>query len=255
MSEVLTIQTVVAQADAWLEPQAFKDYCPNGLQVEGGRSVRVLVSGVTASLALIEAALQRGADAILVHHGYFWRNEPYPIVGMKKQRLQRLLQADVSLLAYHLPLDAHPEFGNNQGLAAAMGWQVTGGMEPGNPRSIGLQGYLPEPRTAVQLAQQLAQVLGHPPLHVGRGPQQIKRIAWCTGAAQGMLEQAAALGVDAFVSGEISEPSVHIANELGIHYFAAGHHATERFGVQALGQRLADHFSLEHHFIDLPVPV
>ncbi len=235
--------------DDFLDVQSFDDYCPNGLQIEGGRPVRKLVSGVTACLALVEAALEEGADAILVHHGYFWKGEPQPLTGIKGRRIRRLMQADVSLLAYHLPLDAHPTVGNNAELGRIMGWLATG------QQGLLWQGELSEPLAAGALMEQLGDRLDASPLLIEGGSHPVRRIAWCSGAAQSMIEPAAALGVDAFVSGEISEQTVHLARELGIHYIAAGHHATERFGVQALGELLAERFGLEHEFIDIENPV
>jgi dinuclear metal center YbgI/SA1388 family protein len=196
-----------------------------------------------------------GADLLLVHHGYFWKGESAAITGIKQRRLKTLLTNDLNLLAYHLPLDVHPELGNNVQLAKLLGWQITGPLEAGNPRSVGLEGVLPEAHTGEQLAQALAAVLGREPLFIAGHQRPVKRIAWCTGAAQGYIDKAIALGVDAFVTGEVSEPTVHAARENGINFYAAGHHATERYGVQALGEHLAEQFGLEHRFIDMDNPV
>ncbi|WP_027707893.1 Nif3-like dinuclear metal center hexameric protein [Zooshikella ganghwensis] len=239
----------------WLQPQLFKDYCPNGLQVEGKSHIKKIVTGVTASQALVDQAISLQADALLVHHGYFWRGEAEPVVGMKKKRLQALLANDINLLAYHLPLDAHPELGNNAQLAKQLGWKITQGMDADMNTSIGLVGEVPDELTVEAFSQQITKVLGRSPLVIQSGNQPIKRVAWCTGAAQGFIEKAAHLGVDAYLSGEISEPTVHSARELGIHYFAAGHHATERYGIKALGAALAGHFGLEHVFVDIDNPV
>lgn len=248
----------IAQLNQWfnelLEPQAFQDYCPNGLQVEGARPVQKLVLGVTASQLLIDQAIAAGADAVLVHHGYFWKGEDACITGMKRRRIQTLLEAGVSLWAYHLPLDAHSVLGNNAQLAARMGWQTEAGIKPG-PRPIGNVGSPSEPLSAAQMKQQLASVLEYEPLHIAGGPEQIKRVAWCTGGAQGMIQAAWEAGADAYISGEISEPTVHAARELGIHYFAAGHHATERYGVQAVGAEAAKQWGIDVEFIDCPIPV
>ena len=246
---------LVAYCNQLLESDSFADYCPNGLQVEGCEQVGKIVTGVTASQALVDAAIAAKADLLLVHHGYFWKGEPAAVVGSKQRRLKALLGHGVNLLAYHLPLDVHAELGNNVQLARLLGWQISGGLEPGNPRSVGLQGELTEPCTGAELAARLGQVLARQPLHIPGHQRPIRRIAWCTGAAQGYIEKAIALGVDAFVSGEISEPTVHAARENGIDYFAAGHHATERYGVQALGQHLAQQFGLQHQFIDIDNPV
>ena len=246
---------LVSYADDLLQVGRFQDYCPNGLQVEGRPEIRTLVTGVTACQSLIDAAIEAGADALLVHHGYFWRGENPVVSGMKRRRLQALLAADLNLIAYHLPLDAHPIYGNNAGLAAELGFTDQGGFGPGPDSGIARHGVLPEPLEPDAFARLLSERLGREPLQVAGGCERIHRIGWCTGAAQGYLEEAAALGLDAYVSGEISEQTVHQARELGIHYYAAGHHATERFGVQALGAHLAERFGLEHRFVDVPNPV
>ncbi|MDB6061816.1 MAG: Nif3-like dinuclear metal center hexameric protein [Verrucomicrobiaceae bacterium] len=248
-----TLAQLTATANAVLGPERFQDYCPNGLQVEGRDSVRLLVSGVTASMALIEAAHALGADAILVHHGYFWKNEAPSIVGMKRRRLQFLLRNDISLLAYHLPLDAHPQLGNNAQLAQKLGLTITGGIQA-VAHPIGNVGELRQPMSAQAFAEDVGLRLDRRAQLISGGSHLIKTIAWCTGAAQSYIEEAAALGVDAFLSGEISEPTVHIARELGIHYIAAGHHATERYGVQALGEYLAAQLNISHRFIDIDNP-
>jgi dinuclear metal center YbgI/SA1388 family protein len=251
---MINLEELVAYLDDLLEVDRFTDYSPNGLQVEGRPSVRKLVTGVTACQALLDAANERDADAILVHHGYFWRGEDARIVGIKRQRIQTLLQTDISLLAYHLPLDAHPVYGNNAQLGERLGFTTEGQFGQTEP-AIGLYGHLAEAMTAAALTKHIAQVLQRAPLHIAGGASVIHNIAWCTGAAQGYIEQALSLGVDAYISGEISEQTVHIAREAGIHYFAAGHHATERYGVQALGEHLAAHFGLEHEFVDIENPV
>lgn len=246
---------MLAALDGLLQPDRFRDYCPNGLQVEGREQIRKVVSGVTACQALLDAAVVQQADAILVHHGYFWKNEDACVRGMKKQRLQTLLRHDISLFAYHLPLDAHPEHGNNVALARVLGLEITGTMEPGNPLAIGLTGRLPDPMSAAAFAEHVRDQLGHAVLHIGEPEDDIETVAWCTGAAQGFIERAQALGVDAYLSGEVSEPTTHVARETGIHYFAAGHHATERYGVQAVGDWLAREHGIEHVFIDIDNPV
>lgn len=249
LNELMTV------LNGWLKPHLFKDYCPNGLQVEGRDTVNKIVTGVTACQSLIDAALERKADAILVHHGYFWRGEAEPIVGMKKRRLKALLENNVSLIAYHLPLDVHNEFGNNVQFARLMDFEIESGLEKDNPLSVGLVGHLQEAMTATELTKKLQHQLGQVPLHVGEGAQSIKKVAWCTGAAQGYIDQAIAMGVDAFITGEISEPTVHTAREMGIHFFAAGHHATERYGVRALGEALVNNYQVEAEFVDIPNPV
>ena len=238
--------------DEKLNPAAFRDYCPNGLQVEGRGQIRRLVTGVTACQALLDAALIEEADAVLVHHGYFWKNEEQAIRGIRKQRLQTLLRHDLNLFAYHLPLDAHPTLGNNAELGRRLGLTVTGLLRDDG---IGLVGHLPEPMPALEFAELIEDVVGREALHIGEAEDEIETVAWCTGAAQGFIEQAQAKGVDAYLSGEISEPTVHFARETGIHYFAAGHHATERYGVQAVGEWLAREYGIEHVFIDIDNPV
>ena len=249
----VTLIEFVDAANALLTPERFHDYCPNGLQVEGRPQIGRVVSGVTASYALLEAALAANADAVLVHHGYFWKNEAAAITGMKRKRLQLLLQNEISLIAYHLPLDAHPQLGNNAQLAQKLDIEITGGLQNiANP--IGNIGKLSEAMTPAAFAKKIEQRLGRAPQFIAGGEHSIRTIAWCTGAAQSYIEQAAALGVDAFLSGEISEQTVHSARELGLHFIAAGHHATERYGVQALGNYLAGQFAIEHRFIDIDNP-
>lgn len=228
-----------------LQPQLFKDYCPNGLQVEGRQQIRRIVTGVTACQALLDVAVQQHADAVIVHHGYFWKGESPTVRGVQKKRLHTLLQNDINLFAYHLPLDLHADIGNNVQLAAQMGWSVSGELPMATTPSYGLVGRLSQPMPADALAAQLTQQLGQKPLHIVGHQRTIETIAWCTGAAQDFIEDAARAGVDAYISGEISERTVHSAREWGIDYFAAGHHATERYGIQALTAELATVFSAE----------
>jgi dinuclear metal center YbgI/SA1388 family protein len=237
--------------DETLDPSRFADACPNGLQVEGRRTIRRIVSGVTASLAMIEAAIAAEADLLLVHHGYFWRGEAQPVTGMKRLRLQALLGHGLNLVAYHLPLDAHPVLGNNAQLARRLGFEVD---RPLRADGLGLVGHLAEPLPGELLAARMGGILGRQVLWVSGGAHPVRRIAWCTGGAQSFLQEAAAQGVDAFLSGEISEQTTHEARELGVHYFAAGHHATERYGVQALGEWCAGRFGIAHRFIDIDNP-
>ena len=232
----------------------FKDYCPNGIQVEGKAEINTIVSGVTASQALLDRAVSLKADAVLVHHGYFWRGESPLVRGMKKKRLATLLQHDMSLLAYHLPLDAHPELGNNVQLARCLGIKVEGTMDERELQGVGNVGVLTEPMTLTEFALFIASALQREPTVVSGGSHLIKRIAWCTGGAQSYIDRAVELGVDAYLSGEISEQTTHSAREGGIHYIAAGHHATECYGVQALGEHLAERFGVKHLFLDLDNP-
>lgn len=235
-----------------LEISRFRDYCPNGVQVEGRSQVRRIASGVTASQSLLEAASAWGADAILVHHGYFWRNEDASVTGIKKRRIAHLLQHDISLLAYHLPLDAHAELGNNAQLGRRLGFVEQGRF---GEQDIACYGQLADAQPLSQLAGHIAHSLQRTPQTIGEGDRIIRRVAWCTGAAQGYFDAAVALGVDAFLTGEISEQNVHVARETGVAFISAGHHATERYGVQALGEHLAVHCGVEHRFFDCDNPV
>jgi len=249
----VALTALVQEADRYLDAARIADYCPNGLQVEGRSQVARIVSGVTASQALLDAAVEAGADVVLVHHGYFWKNEDARVVGMKQRRLKTLLSNDISLLAYHLPLDVHPEVGNNARLGVLLGLRSDGPLEPGNPRSVGLVGSLEKPLAPAEFMRRIHDALGREPLMVV-GDRPIRRVAWCTGGAQGYIDKAVAAGVDAYITGEISEPTAHIARENGLSFFAAGHHATERYGVRALGEYLASRFGIEHQFIDCPNP-
>lgn len=231
----------------------FRDYCPNGVQVEGRSEVRQLVSGVTASLDFLEEAVAAGADTALVHHGYFWRGENPCLIRAKRHRVALLLANDINLLAYHLPLDAHSEFGNNAQLAQKLGLLETGRF---GDQNIGMHGTLLPPTSNLkELRLNVEQVLSRKPLVIGDDERAVKRVAWCTGAAQDYFEEAIHLGVDAFITGEISERSVHLARESGVAFISAGHHATERYGVQALGEHISQKFDINHRFIDVNNPV
>ena len=241
--------------NALLNVQAIKDYCPNGLQVEGKAEIHTLITGVTASQALIDRAIAAKADAILVHHGYFWKGESEPVRGMKRRRLKALLSHDINLYAYHLPLDVAAELGNNAQLAALLEIEQLQPMEVGNAPSIPMWGELAVPLSGPQLQARLAERLGSNVVAVSdTGPALIRRVGLCTGGGQGYIELAAELGLDAFISGEISEQTVHVAREYGLHFFAAGHHATERYGVKALGEWLASNHGLAVEFIDIDSP-
>ena len=247
-------QSLLVALDGLLQPQIFQDHCPNGLQVEGRPSVRKLITGVTASLALIEAALVAQADAILVHHGLFWRGQDGRVTGWMKQRLSRLLAHDINLFAYHLPLDAHPVLGNNAQLAHLLGISLLPA-ETGRfgAQSLGFLGQRPMD-SAQAMADHVAAVLGRPVTLVAGSDRCIERVALCTGGAQSYFEAAIAAGADVFITGEISEPQAHHARECGVTYIACGHHASERYGVQAVGAFVADQLGLEHAFIDIPNP-
>ncbi len=235
-----------------LQTGLFKDYCPNGLQVEGRAEVRRIATGVTASQQVLDAAVAWGADAILVHHGYFWRSEEAAITGIKKRRLAQLLRNDVSLLAYHLPLDAHPELGNNARLGRLLGIAEQGRF---GEQGIAYIGELASPQTLAKFATRIGQALQRIPQVIGDDDTSIRKAAWCSGGGQGYFEAAIAQDVDVFISGEASEQSFHLAQESGVAFIAAGHHATERLGIQALGEHLSVRFGLEHRFFDQDNPV
>lgn len=231
-----------------------RDYCPNGLQVEGREKIGKIVTGVTASLAMIEAAVEAQADALLVHHGYFWRNEDPCIVGQKHRRIRLLLDNELNLFAYHLPLDLHAELGNNAQLAMRLGLK---GQSRFGEQQLGWLGAAQhaDMQTVGDLADVIEARLNRKPLLIGDRSQPLGLVGWCTGAAQNMLPDAVAAGASAYVSGEISEPTVHAAREAGVAYLSAGHHATERYGIQALGNHVAAQFGVVHQFIDIDNPV
>lgn len=270
----ITAQALTQFCDDYLSANAFKDYAPNGLQVDGGRPIRRIVTGVTACEALIDAAIETKADAIMVHHGYFWKGEPEPIIGMKGRRIRKLMQHGISMIGYHLPLDAHPIIGNNAKLAEMLGLTITEALYPHESYPVGNIAIC-APQSAETLIQTITQALGRVPLHISsnfllsnslpndcrstnedetNNTKLIERIGLCTGGAQDMIEQAAIMKCDAYLSGEISERTTHSARELGIDYFACGHHATERGGIQALGEMVAQHFGLPVTFIDIDNP-
>jgi dinuclear metal center YbgI/SA1388 family protein len=247
-------QELLTACTQLLQPFRFKDYCPNGLQVEGKVEVSCLVSGVTASLALIEAAIDLKADALLVHHGLFWRGQDGAVTGWMKQRLSRLLAHDINLIAYHLPLDAHPELGNNAQLGQKFG--LTTQTRFGD-QDLGLLGIPADGSSEIaldDLVQRLARELGREPLCVGGDGRALRRIGWCSGGAQSYFEDAIAAGADVFITGEISEPQAHLARETGVMFIACGHHATERYGAQAVASHLAAQYGLSHQFVDIDNP-
>ncbi|MFA3790435.1 Nif3-like dinuclear metal center hexameric protein [Aliiglaciecola sp. SL4] len=248
-------QTLLTYLNQLLKPEKVKDYCPNGLQVEGASEIRTIITGVTASQALIDRAVELNADAILVHHGYFWRGENPCIVGMKRQRIKQLINNEINLYAYHLPLDIHPELGNNAQLANRLNIDVISGLEAQNQQSVAMLGQFETPLTLQQLSNNIETSLQRTPQVISGGKHNVKSIAWCTGGGQSYIEMAAEQGVDAFISGEISEQTVHVAREMGIHFIAAGHHATERYGAKAVGEYLARSFDLEVIFEDIDNPV
>ncbi|MBY0577833.1 MAG: Nif3-like dinuclear metal center hexameric protein [Burkholderiales bacterium] len=233
-----------------LEIDRFRDYCPNGLQVEGSRDIGKIATGVSASLLFLEKAKDCGADAVFVHHGYFWRNEDARITGIKKKRIAFLIENGMSLFAYHLPLDSHPDLGNNARLGAKLGFAMKSRF---GDQGIAMMGEIEHPAPIEEIGSTIERELGRKPSIFGGS--FVRKIAWCSGAAQGLLLEAAALGADAYLSGEISEQTVHEAMESNIAYICAGHHATERYGIEALGEHLAAAFALEHEFIDCDNPI
>lgn len=245
----MKIDELNAYLTQFLQPERFNDYCPNGLQVEGKSEIKKIVTGVTASMNLLQAAQQANADAILVHHGYFWRGETLPITGIKKQRIAFLLQHQLNLFAYHLPLDMHPEIGNNVMLAKQLDLTVDSWVD-----MLALS-ELKKAQTLSSFVELVEEKLNRKAVVIGDLSRPVKRVALCTGAAQGYIEQAAAANVDVYLSGEISEQTVHVAREANVSYISAGHHATERYGIQALGAHLAEKFGIIHEFIDCDNPV
>jgi dinuclear metal center YbgI/SA1388 family protein len=252
---MITQQKLLNFLNDLLSPELFKDYAPNGLQVGGNNEIHKIVTGVTASLDFLKIAAQKNADAVIVHHGYFWKGEDPCVVGVKQQRLLQLLNNKINLFAYHLPLDAHQQFGNNVQLAKLLEINITDEFSAGEKPALGKIGELPKPTAATEFSAFISQKLNRDPLHIAVNDQPIKKIAWCTGAAQDFIEAAAHSGADAFISGEISERTFHLAKELNIHYYAAGHHATERYGVKALGEHLNEQFAIDVEFVDVPNPV
>lgn len=249
----LELETLI---NSELSPQLIKDYSPNGLQVEGKADIKTIVTGVTASQALIEYAIAKKADAILVHHGYFWKNEPQQIRGMKGRRIRSLMKHDINLYGYHLPLDIHPTLGNNAQLAALLGIHSVTGLED-HPQSIAMKGELAEAVTGSEFAKRIGIALNREPLHIApeNADKLIKTVGFCTGGGQDFIDLAAEQKLDAYISGEVSERTTYSAREQDIHYYAAGHHATERYGVKALGEWLAKEHGLDVEFIDIDNPV
>jgi len=239
-----------------LTPGIIKDFCPNGLQIQGNNHINKVITGVTATQELIEQAIAKKADAILVHHGFFWKNESHVIRGMKYQRIKALIDNNINLFAYHLPLDIHPELGNNVQLAHLLSITVKGPLETDNPLSVAIHGEVEQAILGNVLARRINEKLSRECLHiVPPSNKKIKRIAWCTGGGQSYIELAAEQGFDAFISGEASEQTTHVAKEMDIHFFAAGHHATERYGVKAVGEYLAKEQGINVEFIDIDNPV
>lgn len=252
---MVTLQELVAYVDEVLKPERFTDYCPNGLQIAGKTQIKTLITGVTASQRLIDAAVLLNADAILVHHGYFWQGENPRLTGIKQQRIRTLLQHNISLIAYHLPLDVHPIYGNNAQLAKVLTIDSEHSYEINGTPGLLWVGSLAQAASGSTLADTIGACLQRQPLYIAGSDKPITKLAWCTGAAQDFIEHAAAHGVQAYITGEVSERTFHVAQELGIHFYAAGHHATERYGVQALAEHLVHYFGITHHYVELNNPI
>ncbi|WP_425257852.1 Nif3-like dinuclear metal center hexameric protein [Rubrivivax sp. RP6-9] len=248
MAELREIETFL---QTLLQPQAFQDYGPNGLQVEGVRPVRRIVSGVTASLDCIDAAIAADADLLLVHHGLFWRGQDGRLTGWLGHRVRRLMQHGMHLFAYHLPLDAHAELGNNAQLGLRLGLAADGRF---GDQGLGWIGPAGAHGTLAALADAAGRALQRVPTVLPGDGRALRRVAWCTGGAQGFFEAAIAAGADAYITGEVSEPQVHLARETGVAYLACGHHATERYGAPAVAAHVAAHFGLEHRFVEIGNP-
>jgi len=252
---MVSLAELMAYLDELLQPQGFSDYCPNGLQIEGKPIVKTLVSGVSVSQQLIDAAIQLQADAILVHHGFFWRGEDPRIVGIKQQRIAKLLERGISLIGYHLPLDAHPVYGNNVQLAKRLEIEIEHSYPVNGIANLLWIGSLDKVYTGEAFAEKIAVSLQRQPLHLAAKDKLINKVAWCTGAAQDFFEQSIGHGIDAYLTGEVSERNFHLVEESGVHFYAAGHHATERYGVQALADHLAHYFGIQQHYVEIPNPI
>jgi len=252
---MLTRQNLETYLADLLHITDYHDYAPNGLQIEGTPEIKKIITGVTACQALLDAAVAEKADAVLVHHGYFWKGESPILQGPKAQRIRTLLAHDINLFAYHLPLDDHPTLGNNVQLADKLGIDISGKFATATQPDIGMLGQFETPISPQDLSEKLRTVLGQAPILLTQTEHLITTVAWCSGGAQDYIEQAAAAGADCYITGEASERTFHAACELGIHFYAAGHHATERYGVQALGRHLQATFDIEHQFIDITNPI
>lgn len=249
------LKEIIQWCDQTLNTHEFKDYAPNGLQIEGRSDVQKILCAVTASQEAIEAAIAQNADLLLVHHGYFWKGEPYPITGMRGKRIKSLIQHDISLVGYHLPLDSHPSLGNNAAIAECLALENLQALDPSERHTIGNIGFLKQAMSASEFRDYLTARLGFNTIHLPAEKSQIQKIGFCTGAAQDFIGKAAEQGCDAFISGEVSERTYYEAKELGVHYYACGHHATERYGVQRLAKAISEQFNIEYSYFELNNPV
>ena len=249
------LQDIIQWCDQTLKSTEFKDYAPNGLQIEGKTEVRKILAAVTASQDAIDAAIRENADLLLVHHGYFWKGEAYPITGMRGKRIKSLIQHDISLLAYHLPLDSHPSLGNNAAIADLLKLERIEALDPSERHPIGNIGYLNQPMPVEEFKKFVSEKLKFDAIHLPADKTMIEKVGFCTGGAQDFIVKAAEQGCDAYISGEVSERTFYEAKELGVHYFACGHHATERYGVQRLGQAISEQFDIEYVYFELNNPI
>ena len=249
------LKEIIQWCDQTLKSHEFKDYAPNGLQIEGQSEVKKILCAVTASQDAIDAAIAQQADLLLVHHGYFWKGEAYPITGMRGKRIKALIQNDISLVGYHLPLDSHPVLGNNAAIAEILALEKIEALDPSERNPIGNIGYLKNPMTPEDFKHYLTEKLGFETIHLNAEKSNIQKIGFCTGAAQDFITKAADMGCDAFISGEVSERTFYEAKELDVHYFACGHHATERYGVQRLAKAISEQFNIEYSYFELNNPI
>ena len=249
------LQDIIQWCDQTLKSSEFKDYAPNGLQIEGKTEVRKILAAVTASQDAIDAAIRENADLLLVHHGYFWKGEAYPITGMRGKRIKSLIQHDISLLAYHLPLDSHPSLGNNAAIADLLELERIETLDPSERHPIGNIGYLNQPMPVEEFKKFVSEKLKFDVTHLPADKNMIEKVGFCTGGAQDFIVKAAEQGCDAYISGEVSERTFYEAKELDVHYFACGHHATERYGVQRLGQAISEQFDIEYVYFELNNPI
>ncbi|WP_296283083.1 Nif3-like dinuclear metal center hexameric protein [uncultured Acinetobacter sp.] len=249
------LKEIIQWCDQTLKSHEFKDYAPNGLQIEGKPEVKKILCAVTASQDAIDAAIAQQADLLLVHHGYFWKGEPYPITGMRGKRIKTLIQNDISLVGYHLPLDSHPTLGNNAAIAEMLNLENIEALNPSEPNPIGNIGYLNTPMRPDDFKCFLTEKFGFDTIHLNAEKPMIQKVGFCTGAAQDFISQAAVMDCDAFISGEVSERTFYEAKELNVHYFACGHHATERYGVQRLAKAISEQFNIEYSYFELNNPI
>lgn len=249
------LKEIIQWCDQTLNTHEFKDYAPNGLQIEGKSEVQKILCAVTASQEAIDAAIAQNADLLLVHHGYFWKGEPYPITGMRGKRIKSLVQHDISLVGYHLPLDSHPSLGNNAAIAECLALENLQALDPSERHPIGNIGFLKQAMSATEFRDYLTARLGFNTIHLPAEKSQIQKVGFCTGAAQDFIGKAAEQGCDAFISGEVSERTYYEAKELGVHYYACGHHATERYGVQRLAKAISEQFNIEYSYFELNNPI